>query len=90
MGGTLLVLRPGISTEISSFFGIGRGADFIFYLALVSGLYVLLALYGRMRRLETALAELAREQAIRDAAPPGGPSQEGGAGTAAPGPESAG
>ena len=90
MVGTLLVIRPGISTEISSFFGIGRGADFIFYLALVSGLYVLLALYGRIRRLETALTELAREQAIRDAASPGRPGQEGGAGTAARAPESEG
>ena len=90
MGGTLLVLRPGISTEVSSFFGIGRGADFIFYLALVSGLYGLLALYGRMRRLETMLTELAREQAIRDAASPGAPGQEVGAGTAARAPESAG
>lgn len=90
MGGTLLVLRPGISTEISSFFGVGRGADFIFYMALVSGLYGLLALYGRMRRLETALTELAREHAIRDAESPGGPGEEGGAGTAARAPESAG
>lgn len=90
MGGTLLVVRPGISTEISSFFGIGRGADFVFYLALVSGIYGLLALYGRMRRLETALTELAREQAIRGAASPGVKGLEGGAGTAARAPESAG
>jgi hypothetical protein len=40
--------------------------------------------------LETALTELVREHAIRDAKSPGGPGQEGGAGTAARAPESAG
>jgi hypothetical protein len=68
LAGAGLVLRPNVSTTISSFFGIGRGADFVFYIAVVSGLYALLALYGRLRRLETALTEVVREQAIRDAA----------------------
>ena len=67
LGGAYLVLRPGLSTRIGSFFGIGRGADFLFYLAVVSGLYALLALYARVRRLETALTDLAREEAIRGA-----------------------
>lgn len=67
LGGAYLVLRPGVSTSIGSFFGIGRGADFLFYLAVVSGLYALLALYARVRRLETALTDLARDEAIRGA-----------------------
>ena len=74
--GALLVLRPSVSTSIGSFFGITRGADFIFYIAVVSGLYALLALYGRLRRLETVLTDVVREQAIRSAtyvgAPPAG------------------
>lgn len=71
-------------------FGFGRGEDFILYLALVSGLYGLVPLYGRMSRLETALTQVACEQAIRDAASPCDPWQEGGAGTASRAPESTG
>jgi hypothetical protein len=87
LGGTFLVLWPGLTTSISSLFGIGRGADFIFYLALVGGLYALLALYRRMRHLETALTELGREQAIRDATPPSVPGPTGDESTATRDPE---
>ena len=76
--GALLILKPGLTTSISSILGIGRGADFIFYLAVVSGLYALLALYRRVRHLEITLTELGREQAIHDATPPYGPGLAGG------------
>jgi hypothetical protein len=77
LAGALLVLKPGFSTSIGEIFGIGRGADFVFYLAVVGGLYALLALFRRVRQLETTLTELGREQAIRDATPPGSPEREG-------------
>jgi hypothetical protein len=70
MAGTLLILKPGLTTSIGSFLGIGRGADFVFYLAVVSGLYALLALYRRVRHMEITLTELGREQAIRDVTAP--------------------
>ncbi len=79
MGGAVLVLDPGLTTRIGSFFGIGRGADFIFYLAVVGGLAAFLGLYRRVRHLEIALTELGREQAIRDALPPHAPKPSGGA-----------
>lgn len=78
--GALLILKPGLTTSIGSLLGIGRGADFIFYLAVVSGLYALLALYRRVRHLEITLTELGREQAIHDATPPYGPEPAGGRG----------
>ena len=87
MGGTLLILRPGLTTSISSFLGIGRGADFVFYLAVVSGLYALLALYRRVRHMEITLTELGREQAIRDATAPIAPGLPGGGTDGSPGPE---
>jgi len=87
LGGTLLVLRPEVTTSLGSFFGIGRGADFVFYLSLVGGLYALLSLYRRMRHLETALTELSREQALRDATPPSVPEPTAGASPAVRGPE---
>lgn len=87
IGGTLLILNPGITTRIGSFLGIGRGADFVFYLAVVSGLYALLALYRRVRHMEIALTELGREQAIRDAIPPLAPETRDDGTARSPGPE---
>lgn len=86
-GGALLILEPGLTTRISSVLGIGRGADLVFYLAVVGGLYALLALYRRVRQMEIALTELGREQAIRDAVPPLVPGLPGGGPAGSPAPE---
>lgn len=69
--GALLLWRPEITTRVASFFGIGRGADFILYIAvIVLGVAVfLLALsLDHMRREMTGLVQ---ELALRDL-----PSQE--------------
>jgi len=71
IAGGVLLWRPEITTRVASFFGIGRGADFILYLAvIVLGVAVfLLALsLDHMRREMTGLVQ---ELALRDL-----PSQE--------------
>jgi small membrane protein len=60
----LLITWPSASIEIASRLGIGRGADLIFYLAILGGLSVSFYFYGRYRHLEILTTELVRQQAI--------------------------
>ncbi len=47
--------------------GIGRGADLVFYAAVLTGAAACLYFYQRCRRLETLCTELVRREAIRQA-----------------------
>lgn len=61
------VIVPQWSTLVARAFGIGRGADFVLYVAVILGLYVALALYHRHRRLEAVVTELVRRRALESA-----------------------
>jgi hypothetical protein len=65
--GILFILLPDFTTKISSFFGVGRGADLLFYTAIIAFSYLIMLLYSKIRKLENQLAELIRNQAINSA-----------------------
>ncbi|HLK26965.1 MAG TPA: DUF2304 domain-containing protein [Puia sp.] len=66
-GGILFVILPDFTTKISSSLGVGRGADLLFYIAIISFSYLIMLLYSKIRRLENQIAELVRDQAIAGA-----------------------
>ena len=67
--GVALVIWPGLSERVAHLVGIGRGTDLIFYLFIIFCLFRFVSASAAQRRLEKRLAEVVREQALRDARP---------------------
>ncbi len=67
---SILILFPDLSTRIANFFGIGRGADFIFYLSHLLVFYVLVRQYLQYLKMNQALTTLTREIALANARKP--------------------
>lgn len=65
--GVVVVLAPGLLTRVAEAVGIGRGADLLFYLAIVAGLIYVVNEYKRSVQLARANTQLARELAIAEA-----------------------
>jgi hypothetical protein len=63
----LLICVPDIAVALAKVFGIGRGSDLVFYIAILFGMGAVLYLYDRSRRLEVILTELARRMALQSA-----------------------
>ena len=61
------IAAPGLTSVVARFLGISRGADLVFYLAILAMMVGFFLTYARLRRLEASLTELTRYQAIRDA-----------------------
>lgn len=64
---SLMIFRPGITSEFAAALGIGRGADLVIYLAILGGVFVTRYFYNRMRRLENLLTQMVRARAIETA-----------------------
>jgi hypothetical protein len=64
--GISFVIFPDFTTRISSFLGVGRGADLLFYMAIVSFSYLIMLLYSKIKKLEGQLAELVRSNALEN------------------------
>lgn len=62
--GIVFVMFNEITDKIAHFLGINRGADMIFYLAILFLFFLILKLYSRMRRIEQSLTELVRKKSI--------------------------
>jgi hypothetical protein len=65
--GVALVLWPGLLSWVASLVGIGRGADLLFYLAIVAGLIYVVNEYKRSVQLARANTQLAREITLTEA-----------------------
>ncbi|NJP42088.1 DUF2304 domain-containing protein [Actinacidiphila epipremni] len=61
------VLRPGDTTRVAHFLGVGRGTDLVLYFLVVGVTGLALNTYLRFRSLEQRLTELARDTALRTA-----------------------
>lgn len=64
------ILFPEKTNQIAQKLGVGRGADLLFYCCILFFLFIAMKLFARLRRLETLLVELVRQQAKDEAAPP--------------------
>jgi hypothetical protein len=64
--GIVFVISPELTNTIAHKLGVGRGADLLFYLAIVGFGYALLLLYSKTRMIEKKLAEIIRMQALNE------------------------
>ena len=62
--GIFFVLDPEITNQLAHFLGIGRGADLIFYLAILGFGYIILLLYSKIKKLEDQLTQMVRKQSL--------------------------
>lgn len=61
---SLLIISPNIINETANFLGIGRGADLVFYLFMISSVFIIARIYLNSKRLEEKLSKIARELSI--------------------------
>jgi small membrane protein len=64
LAGVSFVLMPDWTTRIAELLGVGRGADLLMYLSIVSFSYIVLLLYSKIKKLENQLSEMVRQQAL--------------------------
>jgi hypothetical protein len=64
MAATVLVVFPEISTQIAVAFGVGRGADLIFYLFIVLTFMTIFFLYLKIIRSEDIITQIVRACAL--------------------------
>lgn len=62
--GAASVIVPDLPNTVAHFVGVGRGADLVMYLAIVSVMFVLLHYYSKFVELQAKLTELTRQIAI--------------------------
>lgn len=62
--GIVFVINPEMTNKLAHLLGIGRGADLIFYLAILGFGYLVIILYSKIRKLEEQFATIVRKQAI--------------------------
>jgi len=60
-------LLPGLSTDIANFFGIGRGADFLFYISHIVLFFIAFLYYLHSKDIEQKWTKLIRHLAIKEA-----------------------
>lgn len=63
----LSVIFPDALTRVARLVGVGRGADLLLYVLVVTFMLVVVVLFRRMGELERKYVELARVLAIREA-----------------------
>lgn len=63
----LFALNPELSTLIANYFGVGRGADFLFYLSHLLLFFIAFRFYLKNRNLEARLNRLVQQLALQDA-----------------------
>ena len=59
------IARPQLTVTVANALGIARGADLVFYLAILGMLVGFFAVFVRMRRFETEMTRVVRELALR-------------------------
>jgi small membrane protein len=62
--GIIFFLYPELTNRTAHFLGIGRGADLIFYLAVLGFGYLSLILYSKIKKLEEQLAVIVRKHSL--------------------------
>ncbi|MDB4956288.1 MAG: hypothetical protein JWO36_3857 [Myxococcales bacterium] len=62
--GAVAVVAPETTNEVAHLVGVGRGADLVTYVAIISVMFVLLHYYTKFVELQRKLTEMTREVAI--------------------------
>ncbi|MBI5073050.1 DUF2304 family protein [Candidatus Woesearchaeota archaeon] len=66
-GVVIIALFPWIFTQISFFFGIGRGVDILLYVGMIVLFYLLFRLYVKLDTQQKEITKLVREMSISTA-----------------------
>lgn len=61
------ILFPDFTNRLAHQLGVGRGADLVFYTSILIFWFVILKLYGRIRKLEQIITTLLRKQTLDEA-----------------------
>ena|ERR1700733_4962896 len=64
LAGIFFVVYPEVTNQLAHYLGIGRGADLIFYLAILGFSYVTILLYAKIKKLEEQLAKMIRKHSL--------------------------
>ena len=70
-GAAAAIIEPRLTTWVAHFLGIERGADLVFYTAVLGGLLGFFFVYLKLRSLNRQITLLARNVAIANARRPG-------------------
>jgi small membrane protein len=62
--GIFFALDPDATNQLAHFLGIGRGADLIFYVAILGFGYLIMVLYSKIKNLEDQLTIIVRKQSL--------------------------
>ena len=65
--GVVAVVAPELTTVVANAVGVGRGADLLIYLLIVTLFFVILMMFARIRTLQDQITRLAREMSIEEA-----------------------
>jgi hypothetical protein len=63
----VFALNPDLSTQIANYFGVGRGADFLFYISHLLLFFIAFRFYLKHRFLNERLNRLVQQLALKDA-----------------------
>ena len=63
----VFIFLPDLTNTVAHKLGVGRGADFIFYLSIVIFWFVIIKLYVRIRKLEKIITDVVRKDALNEA-----------------------
>lgn len=67
VAGVIVIIWPGVLTALAQAVGVGRGVDFLFYVALVAALLYVVNEYKRSILMARANSQLARELVLTEA-----------------------
>jgi len=67
LAGVVAVILPDTVTDIANLVGVGRGADLVLYLLVVTFLFTTIGLYLRLSEMHERYVELARQLALHEA-----------------------
>lgn len=63
-GAAIFITWPDLTNAIAREVGVGRGADLIFYISILTFWFIILKLFARIRKLEQLFTETIRKDAI--------------------------
>ena len=63
------IIFPNSTSLIANKLGVGRGTDMLFYTCILLFLFLFMKLYSRIKRLESKITALIREEAKSAATP---------------------
>ena len=67
LGGTVAILYPDVSTHLAHHIGIGRGADLLLYVFIISSLFHHVNIAARFKHLERQMTAVVRSVALAEA-----------------------